>query len=234
MVLPDCWTINTTLFTSRITRNNLNTSHFRSCSAHCCVLFRNSFAKLWAPQQTCDHATFQEMDSQLYFIIPTCDFHVLRRFAFDPSLLWKCKVKLWTPQQNWDRGPNSAQWPNYQFYWQSGSVIYSAPPVRVDSAWTPRSPSVSVRTPHGLCRVRASLCGLCKIIASSGKHIYFYSIWICPGPVFQCEFNGSVHFAIRLTIFGNFFVLSVCICMYMCYTTFFSVNSMGVSILQSD
>jgi len=46
-------------------------------------------------------------------------------------------------------------------------VIYSAPPVRVDSA----------RTPHGLCGVRVSPCGLCKIIASSGKHIYFYSIW---------------------------------------------------------
>ena len=27
---------------------------------------------------------------------------------------------------------------------------------------------------------------------------------ICPGPVFRCEFNGGVHFAIRLTIFGNF------------------------------
>ena len=27
---------------------------------------------------------------------------------------------------------------------------------------------------------------------------------ICPGPVFQCEFNGGVRFVIRLTIFGNF------------------------------
>ena len=27
---------------------------------------------------------------------------------------------------------------------------------------------------------------------------------ICSGPVFQCEFNGGVHFVIRLTIFGNF------------------------------
>ena len=35
---------------------------------------------------------------------------------------------------------------------------------------------------------------------------------ICPGPVFRCEFNGCVHFAITLTIFGNFFVLYVCIC----------------------
>ena len=26
---------------------------------------------------------------------------------------------------------------------------------------------------------------------------------ICPGPVFQREFNGGVRFAIRLTIFGN-------------------------------
>ena len=35
---------------------------------------------------------------------------------------------------------------------------------------------------------------------------------ICPGPVFRWEFNGGVHFVIRLTIFGNFFVLYVCIC----------------------
>ena len=35
---------------------------------------------------------------------------------------------------------------------------------------------------------------------------------ICPEPVFWCEFNGGVHFLIRLTIFGNFFVLYVCIC----------------------
>ena len=35
---------------------------------------------------------------------------------------------------------------------------------------------------------------------------------ICPGPVFWWEFNGGVHFVIRLTIFGNFFVLYVCIC----------------------
>ena len=73
--------------------------------------------------------------------------------------------------------------------------------------------------------------------------------------IFQCEFNGSVHFTIRLTIFGNSFVVYVCICvihhfsvriqwqcsfydqtnhiwqflcficMYICYTPFFSVNS---------
>ena len=35
---------------------------------------------------------------------------------------------------------------------------------------------------------------------------------ICPGLVFQWEFNGGVRFVIRLTIFGNFFVLYVCIC----------------------
>ena len=35
---------------------------------------------------------------------------------------------------------------------------------------------------------------------------------ICPGPVFWCKFNGDVRFVIRLTIFGNFFVLHVCIC----------------------
>ena len=35
---------------------------------------------------------------------------------------------------------------------------------------------------------------------------------ICSGPVFWWEFNGDVHFVIRLTIFGNFFVLYVCIC----------------------
>ena len=39
---------------------------------------------------------------------------------------------------------------------------------------------------------------------------------ICPGPVFQCEFNGGVLFVIRLTIFGNFFVLYVCICIIQC------------------
>jgi hypothetical protein len=35
---------------------------------------------------------------------------------------------------------------------------------------------------------------------------------MCPGPVFRWEFNGSVHFVIGLTIFGNIFVLYVCIC----------------------
>ena len=39
---------------------------------------------------------------------------------------------------------------------------------------------------------------------------------IHPGPVFQCEFNGSVHFVIRLTIFGNFFIIYV----YVLYTIF--------------
>ena len=37
-------------------------------------------------------------------------------------------------------------------------------------------------------------------------------VCICPGSVFQWEFNGSVCFVIRLTIFGNFSVLYVCIC----------------------
>src|SRR5882724_2041824 len=54
---------------------------------------------------------------------------------------------------------------------------------------------------------------------------------ICPGPVFQCEFNCGVHCVIRLTIFGNFFVLYVC--MYMCYTPFFIVNSVVTVIVSS-
>ena len=43
---------------------------------------------------------------------------------------------------------------------------------------------------------------------------------ICPGPVFQCEFNCGVHFVIRLTIFGNFFVF---ICIYICVIHHFSL-----------
>ena len=41
---------------------------------------------------------------------------------------------------------------------------------------------------------------------------------ICPGPVFRCKFDGSVHFAIRLTIFGNLFVFDVCICIIHCFS----------------
>jgi len=44
-----------------------------------------------------------------------------------------------------------------------------------------------------------------------GKLIQYGAYDMCPGPVFQCEFNGGVHFVNKLTIFGNFFVLYVCI-----------------------
>jgi hypothetical protein len=39
-------------------------------------------------------------------------------------------------------------------------------------------------------------------------YMYVYALYT----IFQCEFNDGVHFVIRLTIFGNFFVLYVCIC----------------------
>src|SRR6202047_3042993 len=91
-------------------------------------------------------------------------------------------------------------------------------------------------------------------------YMYVYVLYT----IFQCEFNGSVYFMIRLTIFGNSFVVYVCICVihhfsvwiqwqcsfydqtnhiwqflcsicvYMCYTPFFRVNSMAVFILRSD
>ena len=32
----------------------------------------------------------------------------------------------------------------------------------------------------------------------------YRTCYICPGPVFQCEFNGNVHFVIGLTKYGNF------------------------------
>jgi len=43
-------------------------------------------------------------------------------------------------------------------------------------------------------------------------NFFVLHVCICPGPVFQWEFNGSVSVVIRLTIFGNFFALYVCIC----------------------
>ena len=36
--------------------------------------------------------------------------------------------------------------------------------------------------------------------------------YICPGPVFQCEFNCDVYFVIGLTCFGNFENWQICIC----------------------
>ena len=51
---------------------------------------------------------------------------------------------------------------------------------------------------------------------------------ISPGPVFQHEFNGGVHFVIGLTIFGNVFVLYIYIYVL---DQFFDMNSMVVSIL---
>src|ERR1700676_3921187 len=33
----------------------------------------------------------------------------------------------------------------------------------------------------------------------------YETCYICPGPVFQCEFNGNVHFIIGLTKYGNFY-----------------------------
>jgi len=46
--------------------------------------------------------------------------------------------------------------------------------------------------------------------------------YICPGPVFRCEFNGDVHFTIRLTKYGNF---SKYISVYMFQAPFFKRNS---------
>ena len=39
-------------------------------------------------------------------------------------------------------------------------------------------------------------------------HIYnlYVMICICPGTIFQCEFNGGVYFHTRLTNFGNFLI----------------------------
>ena len=60
----------------------------------------------------------------------------------------------------------------------------------------------------------ANLCYICNLWLNWETYLLLFNMTydICPGPVFQCEFNGGVHFVIRLTIFGNFFVLYVCIC----------------------
>ena len=92
---------------------------------------------------------------------------------------------------------------------------------------------------------------------------YIYSYWICnilyivcPGPNFWCECNGSVHFVIRLAIFGNSFMFHVYICIihhflvwiqlswWLCHlvtilwyghhqASFFSVNSPVMVIMSS-
>jgi len=46
--------------------------------------------------------------------------------------------------------------------------------------------------------------------------------YICPGLVFQCEFNGDVRFTIRLTKYGN---ISKYISVYMFQAPFFKRNS---------
>src|ERR1700736_5017584 len=55
------------------------------------------------------------------------------------------------------------------------------------------------------------------------------AIYIPPGPVLQSEFNCDVYFGVRVTILSNFFVLY----MYICYTPFFSVNSVITVIISS-
>jgi len=52
------------------------------------------------------------------------------------------------------------------------------------------------------------------------NHIWQFAITrhiICSGPVLQCHFNGGVHFAIRLTIFGNLPLWDI---LYMSWTSF--------------
>src|ERR1700733_14544720 len=52
----------------------------------------------------------------------------------------------------------------------------------------------------------ANLCYICNLWPNWEMCLLLFNIGhdICPGPVFRCKFNGGVHFAIRLTIFGNF------------------------------
>jgi len=51
-----------------------------------------------------------------------------------------------------------------------------------------------------------TLCHICNLLLNWEIYLLLFNETydICPGPVFQCEFNGGVHFVIRLTIFGNF------------------------------
>jgi len=52
-------------------------------------------------------------------------------------------------------------------------------------------------------------------------HIYnlYVMICICPGTIFQCEFNGGVYFHTRLTNFGNFLISHMCIWFIHCFST---------------
>ena len=47
----------------------------------------------------------------------------------------------------------------------------------------------------------------------------YVMIYICPGTVFQWEFNGGVYFCIGLTNFGNFLILHMCIWFMHCFST---------------
>ena len=54
--------------------------------------------------------------------------------------------------------------------------------------------------------------------------------YICPGPVFRCEFNGDVRFTIRLTKYGNFSKYGS---VYMFQAPFFKRNSTVTVIMDS-
>ena len=60
------------------------------------------------------------------------------------------------------------------------------------------------------------------------KPIGYRTCYICPGPVFQCEFNGNVHSMIRLTKYGNFPKYRS---VYMFQALFFKENSTVMVIM---
>ena len=59
-------------------------------------------------------------------------------------------------------------------------------------------------------------------LGNAFKPIGYRTCYICPGPVFRCEFNGNVCFMIRLTKYGNFPKYGS---VYMFQALFFKENS---------
>jgi len=76
-----------------------------------------------------------------------------------------------------------------------------------------------------------NLCYICTCgsIGNIFTFIQYGTYNICPGPAFRCEFNRGVHFVTRLTIFGNFFVLYVFICVIHHFSCEYSVVTVIVS-----
>ena len=78
----------------------------------------------------------------------------------------------------------------------------------------------------------ANLCYICNLWPNLEMHFMFiqYGTYnICPGPVFQCEFDGGIRFVTRLTIFGNFSKYALYI--YMFLAPFFDLISTMMVIM---